>query len=352
MKNLEDRMKKQNQRIAFIPYLLAAALVLFCLAPGCRNKKNVEPGRNPPPLVETVSSGPIELSFLADPGQVQLDRDILLTMRVSAPSNIEVVLPPIENRLKGFVLNGSFTRDAAAKDGKPARDYCFRLTPTLADEYRIAPLAITWIDRSRQPPPNGLPPETASGWFASKPLLFQTAGISGNAPGAGMHDIIPPAWIYPPFKTVALWILAVLGTLGIFYILWRLSKRIHKAIQLRRMSPRERALYELNELLERNLIGKRQVKEFYLELTMIVRRYIERAHAIRAPEQTTEEFLGAAAENQEFSREVVVKLRKFLQTADLVKFAAYQPEQTVIDQTVLTARDYIETDERAKNVPV
>ena len=40
------------------------------------------------------------------------------------------------------------------------------------------------------------------------------------------------------------------------------------------------------------------------------------------------------------------KLRAFLQTADLVKFAEYRPEPAVVDRAVSTAQDYVETDER------
>ena len=77
-----------------------------------------------------------------------------------------------------------------------------------------------------------------------------------------------------------------------------------------------------------------------------MRRYIERAHSIRAPEQTTEEFLLAAAHNPQFRPEVLGKLRAFLQTADLVKFAEYRPESVAVDRAFGTARDYVETDER------
>lgn len=292
------------------------------------------------PLAETMSSGPIELTVIADPARVHLDRDILLTLRVYAPSNIAVSLPPLGNRLKGFALNGAFTRDAVDAKQRPVKEYCFRLTPTLSEEYRIAPMAITWINRAQTP--------SSEGWFATRPLLFQTAGISKGPPGATIHDITGPVWIYPAFKTIAIWALVIICAAGAFYLLWRLSRHIHKAIQLRRMSPRERALYELGKLLAQDLVAKQKIKEFYLELTMIVRRYIERAHAIRAPEQTTEEFLVAITRNPAFKREVVRKLQVFLQTADLVKFAAYQPALEIIDQTIATARDYIYTDELAK----
>ena len=329
---------------------LILPLALVCLAPACR-QNNPATAPAAAPLMEKISSGPIELTVIADPAQVHLDRDILLTLRVCAPSNMEVRLPPLKDRLKGFVLNGEFTRDGPSGAGKPVKEYCFRLTPTLADEYRIAPMAITWINRAPAPPsdPSAIAGSApAEGWFASRPIILQAVAVAKGPPGATIHDIAAPAWIYPPFKTVALWALSIIGVAGAVYLLWRISRRIHRAIKLRRMSPRERALYELNELMAQDLIGKDKIKEFYLGLTMIVRRYIERAHAIRAPEQTTEEFLGAATRNPEFSREVVLKLQTFLQTADLVKFAAYRPEREIIDQTLATARDYIDTDEQVQ----
>ena len=291
-------------------------------------------------MVATVASGPIEVRVFAEPSAVHLDRDILLTFRVSAPSNVEVRLPPLENRLKGFVLNGAYSCDGSGGAAGLVKDYCFRLTPTLAEEYRIAPMAITWANRAQE--------TVSEGWFATHPIVFQAAAVADGPPAVNIHDIAAPLWIYPPFRTIALWLLAFVAAAGLFYLLWWSSRRIHRAIQLRRMSPRERAIYELKELLAQDLIGRRKIKEFYLALTMIVRRYIERAHAIRAPEQTTDEFLVAATKNPDFTRDVVVKLRAFLSTADLVKFAAYRPESEVIDQTLVTARDYIETDEQAQ----
>ena len=344
-------MKKQSHIVLCVLHLFIVAAVLLCLGAGCRRNQNI-PATADQPLVETIKSGPIEFTVTADPPQVHLDRDILLTLSVCAPSNIEVRLPPLENRLKGFVLNGAFTREGQNRGNKPVKEYCFRLTPTLADEYRVAPMAIVWINRAATPPSD--PSATAGGaaaegWFASPPIVLQPVAVAKGTPGATIQDIAAPAWIYPPFKTVALWALCIIGSAGAVYLLWRISRRIHRAIKLRHMSPKERALYELNELLTRDFIGKGRIKEFYLELTMIVRRYIERAHAIRAPEQTTEEFLGAAAKNHEFSREVVLKLRTFLQTADLVKFAAYCPGREIIDQTLATARDYIDTDEQVQH---
>ena len=110
------------------------------------------------------------------------------------------------------------------------------------------------------------------------------------------------------------------------------------------MSPRERALRELNELLARDLIGHGRVKDFYIELTMVVRRYIERRHAIRAPEQTTEEFLIAVRDDPRFRDDAGRKLGEFLKAADLVKFAAHRPSGEDVNAATSTARRYIEAD--------
>lgn len=316
--------------------LIMMAVGLLAL-PACRRSPPTSEDKAPATLVEDMSSGPIECRITAEPAQVRLDCDILLTLRIRAPATLDVRLPSLANRLQGFVISGAFDREPVARDNFIIREHCIKLTPTLADEYRLGPLAITYTDRSRQPP--------ADGWFATRPLTFQAVpAVAGQAP-ATIADILGPVWIYPPFKTVALWIGAALLAAAILYGLWFAARRIHRTIQLRRMSPRERALHELAELMARDLVAHNQIKEFYLEITTIVRRYIERAHTIRAPEQTTEEFLIAAMQDSRFSRAVVLKLKAFLLTADLVKFAAFRPDPPTVDRTVATARDYIESDE-------
>jgi hypothetical protein len=77
---------------------------------------------------------------------------------------------------------------------------------------------------------------------------------------------------------------------------------------------------------------------------MVVRRYIERTHGIRAPEQTTEEFLAAATRHPRFTPPVLASLRTFLESSDLVKFAGQQATPQLAAGAVDTARGYIVTD--------
>ena len=114
------------------------------------------------------------------------------------------------------------------------------------------------------------------------------------------------------------------------------------------MSPIERAMLELGRLLEKGLPGRGRYKDFYIELTMVVRRYIQRRHAVRAPNLTTDEFLRAAAATPAFTREALEGLRQFLESADMVKFAGVEATPDMADSATDRARDYLNTDSKVK----
>jgi hypothetical protein len=96
----------------------------------------------------------------------------------------------------------------------------------------------------------------------------------------------------------------------------------------------------LRALVARKLVEQGQIEPFFVEISAIVRDYIEQAFDLRAPEQTTEEFflnIGSApavARHEE-------TLKPFLTAADEVKFALARPGPAVIQRTFDTARDFV-----------
>lgn len=102
----------------------------------------------------------------------------------------------------------------------------------------------------------------------------------------------------------------------------------------------EIAMEALRALAAKDLIAKGQIEPFFVEITWIIRDYIEVAFGLRAPEQTTEEFLGDITSAPVVARHRSV-LEPFLIAADEVKFARATPEKSVIQRTFDTARDFI-----------
>ena len=99
----------------------------------------------------------------------------------------------------------------------------------------------------------------------------------------------------------------------------------------------------MNELTALRASGLVQtdVKAYYVELTAIVRRYIEAVTGIRAPERTTEEFLRQITREQTFPQDTTMRLQYFLESADLVKFAGKQPREEDIEESFTRAETFI-----------
>ena len=287
-------------------------------------------------FTDNLSWGAVEILLRAEPAEVQLARDFTVILTVTAPASQTVEMPDLRDRFQGFTLAEGFPREPVTlPDGRRSREYRWRLVPDLAREYRLAPFAVTVRD-----PQVDAASERS---FATRAVVFPAA--TRDASVAGDVEIAPkPHWIAPTRRTVIGWLLLLGLVVVLVMFLVRLAGYLRRQTRLRRMSPRERAFLELDRLLQLNLLEKGLYKDFYVELTQVVRRYIERAHGIRAPEQTTEEFLAAAREHPRFPPAVLGSLRVFLQSADLVKFAGQAANPRVADQAVQTAKTYIEQD--------
>ena len=139
-------------------------------------------------------------------------------------------------------------------------------------------------------------------------------------------------YTFDDFKTYIYLILAILAIIG-FWIYWfviRKRKETEDAPTYRTLPPYEEAILRLTELDEKLLWQNNKVKEYYSELTEIVRGYIERELKVPALEKTTDEVLEMikdfkSADSIETSKETIDRLKDLLREADLVKFAKSKP---------------------------
>lgn len=142
-------------------------------------------------------------------------------------------------------------------------------------------------------------------------------------------DIKPPLgiefsiWDYRYWFVIVI-VLAVAGYYGYNY--WK--NRVPKAITFEssdpKISPHILALEALKKLENEKLWQNGQVKKYYIELTNIIRLYIERTTQVAALEMTSEEIYIAMTRVQ-FGEELISKLRFIFQLGDLAKFAKQEP---------------------------
>lgn len=85
------------------------------------------------------------------------------------------------------------------------------------------------------------------------------------------------------------------------------------------------ALKKLEQLKQDKLWQSGKVKEFYVELSFIIREYISNRYQFHALEHTTDEIMSLANRNSALSEELKKKLHQTLILADMAKFARQKP---------------------------
>ena len=128
---------------------------------------------------------------------------------------------------------------------------------------------------------------------------------------------------YEDLKLIIKIILLIIIGYGIF-LLWR--KRIKDDLFLEKpqnnQKPYDLALKKLKKLKKSDISSKRYKKEFFVEVSFILREYIENSFFVRALEMTTEE-ISQNSHILPFDDNEVIDLVSIFQNADLVKYAKY-----------------------------
>ncbi|WP_147437217.1 DUF4381 domain-containing protein [Ulvibacter antarcticus] len=146
-----------------------------------------------------------------------------------------------------------------------------------------------------------------------------------------MFDIKPAVDVDRPpfdFKKFLLWVVPILAIIGILvFIFFRRKKR--KEAKEVILPPYEEAIFALKKLDDSHLLKEHKSKEYYSNLTEIVKRYLDREVDDTVLESTSDELierliLHKDAGHFDFDRETIRHLDQILKRADLVKFAKMQ----------------------------
>ena len=282
-----------------------------------------------------VERGPVKVTVEITPAQARLSDEPTLTLSISYPSGVTVRKPPFGQSLGDFVIRDFREPLPKAEGDRQAIQQIYRLEPMRTGKLTVYPIRVTFVDhrpgrdgKEHAVETEGLTVEVASIVGSQAPSLDKLRPAAGPV-------ALPSAWLGPWGWGALGLVVALLGGL----VVWGLRKRRRSTV-VPELSPRDQAARELEQLLAQDLAA-RDVKRFYVELTGIVRRYIERTTGVRAPEQTTEEFLVEIRRRGTFADEEGRRLEHFLESADLVKFAAHEPGADDIRESVKRARDFL-----------
>lgn len=139
-----------------------------------------------------------------------------------------------------------------------------------------------------------------------------------------------------PWHYVVLYPLILLALIGLARAVQRLVAHLSPPVPP--ISPAE----EANEKLNRLRTDPGMVfRDFYIDLTQVLREYIERQYHVQMTEMTTEEFIQQMAKEAQFDLETRHKLYDLLDLADQVKFAQEAPNEKQCMQALALAKSFL-----------
>ena len=150
-----------------------------------------------------------------------------------------------------------------------------------------------------------------------------------------------PIWWWGIFRWVLLAVLlAGVGVAGYYLITYLQRRKLEEAgneVVTEPLRPADEvALEKLDAIKEKKIWQQGQVKEYYTQLTDVVREYIARRFEVSSVEQTSDETLRDIRPLLSERKDLYDQLRKMLTLADLVKFAKWS---TTPDENELSLRN-------------
>jgi len=295
-------------------YILAVVL-LMCIA-------SVGYGQE---TIDTVQSAPgIEIESAVDRAEIYIGDLISYRLTIVHDSDINLTPPPVGANLGSFDVKDYQTDDETVlENGRVKLESRFLLTTFTTGDYIIPPIPIEYntADMERK-------------ILISEPMPIKVKSLLAEAADtADINDLKPliefkkeiPLWYYLAGAAFLLFIIALV-------IWWRLRKiKPEESGPVDRRPAWEIASEKLAQLKEKNYPKAGEIKQYYVELSEVIREFLQRVYAIPVLDMTTYEFLNEIVQ-RDIENDLYERLKIYLQFADLVKFAKLVPEPDRFDK--------------------
>lgn len=271
---------------------------------------------------ETGTAQQIKATARLDSTNILLGDQVKLFLEIDHPKSVNIQFPQVPDTLSNLIeVLGRGGIDTFQLENETLQKQIQAVTITCFDSgsYRIAPqwFKIDLNGRIDSVPTNGVT------------LNVYTMAIDTTK---GPTDIKMPYDAPLTLKEVTPYILGVILIGAVIFLLLYSIKRKKKGqpIFTRPVKPKEPAhviaLRELDRIKNEKIWQKDKIKEYYSEVTEVLRTYIEDRFEIPAMEQTSEETLDSFKFRRDLlNGKLYSNLSRILNLADLVKFAKYIP---------------------------
>lgn len=313
-----------------------------------------ETGKNelkPPERLDTATEftftrggAPIEVLVRLSENELELIDFLIVTIESKFEDGVQVTPPYLSEAVYSPLLLVENPREEtfwSEKDDRLVNRWTYKFEPLVSGKFKLKSFAINFrLDKEKTAKVNEWPVYQVNTEEIDYEIKPTDIGELDD-----IRDI--KGLIYPPYQygipVITGLTLLVLST-GIFLLFkFRNKKQPEFNAGKSLIDYYTDALNKLYALEQQDYISKAEFNRFHTELTFILRNYLEHHFGLRAKEQTTEEFIQEIVRTRTFSEEQRYELNRFLQLADLVKFATFQPGPQISEDALNNVRTFIQT---------
>lgn len=324
-------------------------LLFLMLLSGCSRTAQPADGDAEKDVISRVSEkGPVRMMVRVSPPEPRLSDLVHLEIEVSAPEQIEIKAPTFGNAVGDFVVR-DYHEDSSGPSSESkdlTRIFRYQLEPVHSGTHLIRSVVIEFVDHR-----DSSEEKDKVATIASDPIEVKVSTMLENqVPDLDqLEAMLPPQPLDE--NQQYWWVWGLPFSIVVLLTAWKfVRRRKTQAVTDRKRSPEELASEALAKLLAEDLPQQGLFKDFYVRLTGIVRIYIEGTTGLRAPEQTTEEFLREIRTRATFPPERSIQLQEFLEAADMVKYAGQQPSSEQIELSIRRAQEFVAGESKASSI--
>lgn len=264
-----------------------------------------------------------QVSSKVDTTQIRIGEQINYKINVEADSSALVVFPEGQTFLPLEAVEAS-NIDTTKNNAKILLSRIYKLTQFDSGVYTIPRQKIIIGDKP----------------FFTDSLKVMVNPIEVDTTKQGLYDIKP---IIEVDKTGGNWwkyLLITLLLIGLvafllYWFIWR-KKPLTEEEEIALLPPYDRAKIAIRKLDQSQFLLKSEIKKYYSELTLIIRKYLDEKVYDRAMESTTDELilrlqLLKDGNQIPLKKDTINNLQSILKRADLVKFAKSKPNTALAE---------------------
>lgn len=293
----------------------------------------------------------VSVRATVEPPQIMIGQQALINLQVIAPKDKAIQFPVYEKEIvPGIEVVAMLKPDTVIENNVMTLNFKYVVTSFDSTLYHIPGIPV--FDGTDTIFSNSFGLKVVSPVLKDSTLAYleklklgETDSIDFNQ--LALYDIKPiqkPPFVWTDYLDI-LWIilgvLLLLALIGaIVYFILRKKKKGYFFTPTPVLPAHVRALQELDKMKAEKIWLQGREKEFYTQLTDILRQYLYERYGMKAKEMTSGEILNEMQKYVE-AESVYENLKQILSTADLVKFAKYKPYPDENDLSLINAYFFV-----------